>query len=316
MNEKFITPEDIAGFEANLVSRERSPHTIARYLHDVRTYRDYLGGREATAETTCGFKTMLLEKNYAESSINTMLASLFSFFKFKNWTGCGTQRLVIQEDVYCPEERVLEMDDYRTLVAAAQSQRDKLVIQTMGSTGIRVSELRFFTVEAVRDGNVRVTCKRKTRRVMVPEDIRQPLLEYAKEKGITSGVIFRGRKERPLHRKSVWSIMKRAARAAGVLSSKAFPHNLRKLFARAFQAVSGDIVMLADVLGHRNTSTTRIYTRSTGEAHQRIVNSLGLVVGRFLSGEGQRPPERQGEIKKAFRTRKGRKGKRGKRAKK
>ena len=301
MEEKIITSEVISGFEAHLVSKERSGHTIAKYLHDVRAYAGFLGGREVSSETTCGFKQELIAKEYAPGSINTMLASLFAFFKFMGWTDCGTQRMLIQRDAYCPEDKELTREDYEALLGAAR-ERDRLIMETVCSTGIRVSELRFFTLEAVKSREVVVTCKRKIRHIMVPDDTALELERYAEKSGITSGVIFRGRNGKPLDRLRVWAVVKLAAVRAKVKAAKAFPHNLRKLFARTFYDANHDAVKLADVLGHSSIETTRIYTRSSGAEHRKLVNALGLVPHRF------EPPAKQ----KPLRTHRGRRGKRAK----
>ncbi len=275
MDTKYITPEAVSGFEADLILHERSRHTVWRYLHDVGAYAAFLGGREASGEETGRFKRGLIEKGYKPGSVNTILQSLFAFFKFMGWEGCGTQRLVIQRDAYCPEDRELTRGDYEALLGAVKG-RDRLIIGTICSTGIRVSELRFFTLEAVKNREVVVTCKRKTRRIMVPDDVGRALERYAGEQGIDSGVIFRGRKGKPLDRRRVWAIVKTAAFRAKVRAAKAFPHNLRKLFARTFYEANHDVVKLADVLGHSSIETTRIYTKSSGAEHRRLVNALGL----------------------------------------
>ncbi len=287
MEARLITPEVIEGFEASLAARERSEHTIAKYLHDVRAYCAFLEGREVTAETTCGFKQELIARHYAPSSINTMLASLFAFFRFKKWTDCETQRLVIQRDAYCPEDRELTRSDYEALLDAARG-RDRLILAAICSTGIRVSELAYFTLEAVKEREILVTCKRKTRRIMVPDDVGRELERYAEKAGIASGVIFRGRRGKPLSRGRVWAIMKAAAVRARVRAAKAFPHNLRKLFARTFYDANHDVVKLADVLGHSSIETTRIYTKSSGAEHRRLVNALGLAP-RFDAPAAKKP---------------------------
>ncbi len=296
MGNRFITSAEVRLFREDLAARERSAHTIRRYVRDVAAYARFLGGREAAAEETGLFKRRLLEEGYKPSSVNTILESLFAFFKFMGWADCRTQRLVIQRDAYCPEDRELTRPDYEALLGAAR-RRDKLILGTICSTGIRVSELRFFTLEAVKSREVLVTCKRKTRRIMVPDDLGRELERYAGERGIASGVIFRGRRGQPLSRGRVWAIMKTLAARAGVRLAKAFPHNLRKLFARTFYNASRDVVKLADVLGHSSIETTRIYTKSSGAEHRRLVNALGLA------------PRLDCPAKKPSRARRGRKGK-------
>ena len=153
-----------------------------------------------------------------------------------------------------------------------------MVLQTICGTGIRVSELRYFTVEALREGEITVTCKSKTRTILVPGKLKKRLLGYAKRQSIRTGAIFVGRNGKPLDRSSIWRKMKQLCRAAGVPESKVFPHNLRKLFARTFYGIEKDIAKLADILGHSSINTTRIYIMTTGEEHRRKIERLGLIV--------------------------------------
>ena len=277
MEAKVITPEVISDFRNVLDALGRSIHTIARYLFDVTSFARFLDGREATAEATREFRDSLMSRGYAPGSVNTKLASLFSFFHSLGWEGCETPRVLIQKDAYISEDAELTLEDYRKLLAAARCPRDRLILETLGGTGIRVSELRYFTLEDVRKRDIRVQCKRKIRRIMIPEELGRQLEDYAAEQGITSGVIFRRKNGAALDRVAIWRLMKAAGRRAGLLASKVHPHNLRKLFARTFLANGGTLEQLCDVLGHSSMETTRIYIKTSGAEHRRIVEGLGLV---------------------------------------
>ncbi len=277
MEAKVITPEVISDFRNVLNALGRSVHTVARYLFDVTSFARFLDGREATAEAAREFRDSLMRRGYAPGSVNTKLASLFSFFHSLGWEGCETPRVLIQKDAYISEDAELTLEDYRKLLAAARCPRDRLVMETLGGTGIRASELRYFTLEDVRKRDIRVQCKRKIRRIMIPEALGRRLEDYAAEQGITSGVIFRRKNGGALDRVSIWRLMKAAGRRAGLLASKVHPHNLRKLFARTFLANGGTLEQLCDVLGHSNLDTTRIYIKTSGAEHRRIVEGLGLV---------------------------------------
>ena len=277
MEAKVITPEVISDFRDVLNALGRSVHTVARYLFDVTSFARFLDGREATAEATREFRDSLMSRGYAPGSVNTKLASLFSFFHSLGWEGCETPRVLIQKDAYISEDAELTLEDYRKLLAAARCPRDRLILEALGGTGIRVSELRYFTLEDVRKRDIRVQCKRKIRRIMIPEALGRLLEDYAAERGITSGVIFRQASGKPLDRRTVWRFMKAAGKRAGLLPSKVHPHNLRKLFARTFLANGGTLEQLSDVLGHSSLETTRIYIKTSGAEHRRIVENLGLV---------------------------------------
>ena len=212
-------------------------------------------------------------------SVNSMLASINSFLDFMNWSDCKVKNLRLQRQMYCAEDRELTKSDYLRLLEASHHDRTlHLILQTICATGIRVSELRHFTVEAVCCGEITVHCKNKTRVILIPMKLRRLLESYAKKRQIIAGPIFLGAKGKPLDRSVIWRRMKQLCRRAGVKETKVFPHNLRKLFARTFYHVEKDIAKLADILGHSSINTTRIYIMTTGTEHRRKIERLGLVV--------------------------------------
>ena len=279
MSERFLNTALISAYRANLIREEKSTATVEKYLRDVRAFSAYVGERCVTKELTVAYKAHLQERGYALRSINSMLASVNSLMDFLGWQECRVKALKQQRQIYCAEEKELTKAEYvRLLEAAGDRPQLRLVMETICSTGIRVSELRFFTVEAVRRGEVVVHCKGKTRRILIPGKLRRRLLDYAGKEKNRSGVIFVTRSGKPLNRSSIWAQMKALCGAAGVSGSKVFPHNLRKLFARTFYGIEKDIAKLADILGHSSIDTTRIYIMSTGTEHRRKIERLGLVV--------------------------------------
>ncbi|MBR1456704.1 MAG: tyrosine-type recombinase/integrase [Oscillospiraceae bacterium] len=276
---RVITEERIDAFERFLVREEKSRATREKYLRDIKAFYRYLDGREVSKETAVCFKEHLKKEGYKPRSINSMLASLNSFFRFAAWGDCRVKSLKLQRQSFCEDDRMLTKEEYRRLLAAAvNSPRLCLLLQTICGTGIRVSELQFFTVEAVRHGEVRVDCKGKNRTIIIPGKLRSNLLHYARQKGIRSGVLFRTRSGRPLDRSNIWAAMKRLCRQAGVASYKVFPHNLRKLFARCFYDMEKDISRLADILGHSSIDTTRIYVMTTKKEQLHRIERLELVI--------------------------------------
>ena len=185
----------------------------------------------------------------------------------------------MQREIYCAEEKELTREEYfRLLEASAGHPRLHLILQAICGTGIRISELKYFTVEAVRRGEITVSCKGKNRTILLPGLLCRRLLAYAEKEGIASGMIFVTRRGNPVNRSNIWAQMKGLCRKAGVKESKIFPHNLRKLFARTFYGIEKDIARLADILGHSSINTTRIYIVSTGTEHRKKIECLGLVV--------------------------------------
>ena len=279
MSERKVSDQELDSFKEYLLREEKSVVTVEKYLRDARTFLVFAGEQEVTKELTVAYKKSLEEKNYAIRSINSMLASVNSFLEFMGWVDCKVKNLRCQRQTYCTEEKELTKEEYLRLLTASQKQvRLNLVIQTICGTGIRVSELKYFTVEAVQQGEVSVRCKSKTRTILIPGKLKKMLLDYVKKHDIHSGPVFVTKSGKPLDRSNIWAQMKRLCETAGVKPSKVFPHNLRKLFARTFYSIEKDIAKLADILGHGNIETTRICIMTTGTEHRRKIEQLGLVV--------------------------------------
>ena len=274
-----LSTKQIKEFASHLYREEKSKSTQEKYLRDVQAFRLYADGNDVTKELVVAWKKQLAEQGYAVRSINSMLASVNSLLDFLGLSICKAKNMRMQQQTYCAEDKELTKAEYlRLLGASKKNEQLNLVIQTICGTGIRVSELQYFTVEAVRRGEVIVDCKSKTRRVFVPGKLKNILLNYAKRRGIASGALFVTRTGKPLNRSNIWSAMKKLCKAAGVRPSKVFPHNLRKLFARTFYGIEKDIAKLADILGHSSINTTRIYIMTTGTEHRRKIERLGLIV--------------------------------------
>lgn len=279
MKERRLTEQHIQAFYQYLIQEEKSKATIEKYLRDVHAFSLYIGKKIVTKDVVMNYKKHLMEENYAVRSINSMLASLNSLLGFLDWVDCKVKSVKLQRSTYCAEEKELTKAEYeRLLKAAEQNEQLRLVMQTICSTGIRVSELKFFTVEAVSHGEVIVNCKAKTRTILIPGKMQKLLLEYARKQKIRSGVIFLTKNGKALDRKMIWAQMKGLCKTARVNPSKVFPHNLRKLFARTFYGIEKDIAKLADILGHSSIDTTRIYIMTTSAEHRKKIERLGLVV--------------------------------------
>lgn len=280
MEGRVITAKMIAEFKEHLILEERSVATIQKYIRDVKAFMAYAQNSAITKETVIAYKKYLQE-NYAVRSVNSMLASINSFFSFFGWNDLKVKSLKLQQQVYCPEERELTKAEYTRLCRTAQrrhNERLNLILQTICGTGIRVSELQFITVEAAKCGEAVVRCKGKTRAVFIVRELRQKLLRYAAEQGIKSGMIFVTRTGKPISRTNIWREMKALCVEANVNPQKVFPHNLRHLFARVFYGIEKDIAKLADILGHSSINTTRIYIISTGTEHRQRMENMRLII--------------------------------------
>ena len=281
MSERILSQEHLTAFSEYLDREEKSAATVEKYLRDAGAFVAFAAGRPVTKELTVAYKQHLVDRKYAVRSVNSMLAGVNGFLTFMEWPDCRVKSLKRQREIFCPEEKELSKAEYLRLLDASKASDQiqlNLVMQTICGTGIRVSELKFFTIEAVRQGEVSVRCKSKTRTILVPGKLRRALLDFAKKHGIREGHIFVTKSGRPLDRSNIWAQMKRLCAKARVNPSKVFPHNLRKLFARTFYGIEKDIAKLADILGHGSIETTRIYIMSTGQEHRRKIERLGLVL--------------------------------------
>lgn len=280
MEGRILTANIIDNFRKYLVLQEKSTATIEKYIRDVKVFLIYTQGEVITKEIVIAYKNHL-QKNFAVRSVNSMLASINNLFAFLNWFDLKVKSLKMQQQVFCSEEKELTRAEYKRLCQAAKqkkNQRLNLIIQTICATGIRVSELKYITVEAVKCGEAIVSCKAKTRSVFIVKELKQKLLRYAAEQGIQSGMIFVTKSGKPINRTNIWREMKALCKDANVNQQKVFPHNLRHLFARTFYAIERDIAKLADILGHSSINTTRIYIISTGTEHRRRMENMHLII--------------------------------------
>lgn len=281
MEERILTENIINKFMRYLVSEEKSKNTIEKYVRDITAFMLFLSGSPVTKDKVIEYKAKLISENYAVRSINSMLASLNSLFEHLIWHDLKVKSIKLQRQIYCKEEKELTKAEYLRLLNTAKQKKNErlnLLIQTICGTGIRVSELEFITVEAVKSGEAIVTLKGKTRTVFIVKALKQKLLRYAKEHGIKSGAIFITRTGKSMSRTNIWREMKALCKEANVNPDKVFPHNLRHLFARTFYGIEKDIAKLADILGHSSINTTRIYIITTGDEHRKRLENMCLVI--------------------------------------
>ena len=281
MEGKVINEEKIAAFTRRLTTDdELAPGSVEQYVRAVRRLAEFLDGRPAGKELAVAWKETLCAA-YAPVTVNAMLAAANRFFAAQGWDECRVKALRIQRRVFRSAERELTKDEYVKLVETAAGngqERLALVTETICAIGIRVSELKYITVEALKQGRADVALKGKVRTLFLPGKLCRKLLKYAKRKKIASGEVFITRSGKSLSRKQIWAELKALCKKAGVSAGKVFPHNLRHLFARTFYKACRDIVKLADVLGHSSIEVTRIYLISTGAEHADSVARLGLLL--------------------------------------
>lgn len=281
MRSRFITTEIIEKFRLYLLDEEKSDNTIEKYLRDVTALANFCQSTAITKEVIIAYKEKLIEDNYSVPSINSMLAGINSLFCFMGWHDLRVKTIKFQRQVFYPEEKELTRKGYERLCQAALKAKDErlyLILQTICATGIRVSELKFITVESVRKGKAFVSLKGKCRYIFIVRELQKKLLRYAAKQGIEVGSVFITRTGKPISRITVWREMKNLCVRAKVNPKKVFPHNLRRLFAREFYRIKKDISKLADILGHSTINTTRIYLMGTGTEHLLYMENMCLVI--------------------------------------
>ncbi len=280
-----MNPEQMISFKQYLTDEERSPSTVRCYLRDISKFSAWAKGAELTKSIVLKYKGWLCE-NYAPASVNAALAALNCFFRFCGWYDLTVKSLKIQKQLFASSEKELTKTEYERLLCAAKRSKSKskskrlyLLMQTICSTGIRVSEVKYITAESVVKNVAEIRCKGKQRRVFLPKQLCRMLTQYMRENKIKSGAVFISKNGNPLDRSNIWSDMKKLCKAANVSENKVFPHNLRHLFARTYYSIQKDIVRLADILGHSGIDTTRIYTMESGATHYEQIQQLGLLGG-------------------------------------
>ena len=277
---KKITNELIQKFKEYLIDEEKSVATLDKYIRDVNTFMAWCENKELCKSLVLEYKQEIIEK-YAPASVNSIISSLNSFFAYNEWYDLKVKSIKIQKQIFANKDKELTKAEYERLLKAAKSknnQRLYYLMQTICSSGLRVSELKYVTTDAVRCGQATINCKGKMRIVILPKQLCKMLKDYIKENHIKSGSVFVSKNGKPLDRSNIWSDMKKLCESAGVSKDKVFPHNLRHLFARTYYSLQKDVVRLADILGHSNVNTTRIYTMESGTVHRQQIQKLGLLL--------------------------------------
>lgn len=282
-----IGMEELQSFQKYLELEEKERATVQKYMRDVRSFLDFAGGSPVTKERVIAYKAWLAEQ-YAPRSANSMLVALNGFLRYLGADGCCVKLFRLQYQTFCERQRVLTQEEYKRLLDTARRKRQTrlyLILLTLCSTGIRISELKHITVEAIRQGSAVARNKGKSRVVLLPRRLCELLNGYVRWRGIESGPVFLTRGGKPVDRSNVWRSMQRLCREAGVSKAKAHPHSLRHLFACTFYEKEKDVMHLADILGHKSVNTTRIYTLTVSSVHRRQIESLNLFLPE--AGEGR-----------------------------
>lgn len=280
----YIKKRTLSDFLNYLKENEHSKNTIAKYERDVKKFIKFLGNKQITKCKVIAFKEELMQ-NYKTASVNSMLAAVNVFLKFLGKYNCTVKRIKTQPKAFCDKKREITVSDYEKLLKAAKQKRDYqlfMILQTICSTGIRVSELSYFTVDSLNSSVLEIHNKGKARVILIPQKLISELKKYCKKFNIHTGFIFQTKNKKPIDRKTIWSKMKDLCKIAKVDSAKVFPHNLRHLFAKTFYKVKNNLVELAGIFGHSSIETTRRYLMPNVRSCLNTLNSMSLVI-RFAT---------------------------------
>lgn len=279
--DRTITEERRAQFREALYESEMSQATIEKYMRDLDKLAAFLEGTSLDKEKLIAYKDQLQEcGQYRTASINSFLVAANYFCRIMGWCDLRVRTIRVQKEAFQEENKNLSQKEYNRLVETADKKgkhRLAMIIQTLGSTGIRISELQYIDVACVYSGMTDIRCKGKIRRILLPKGLQKLLKSYIREQKLTRGPVFCTASGKPIDRSNIWREMKNLCKLAGIDEQKVFPHNLRHLFAVCFYRVERDIVKLADVMGHSNIETTRIYMKSTGEEHRKILDAMQMI---------------------------------------
>lgn len=264
-------------FVEYLRSEEKSKATIEKYSRDVRVFLVFMKHRELNKMNVLKYKEELI-KTYKIASVNSMLAAVNIYLSFINRNDCRVKLFKLQSRMNQLIEKELTKEEYLRLLDVASKRDEKVffLTQLICSTGIRVSELKFITVDSLYSKRTKVNSKGKTRDIVIPLKLVDSLIKYCKSNRIYSGHIFITKKRTPLDRSNIWRMMKKLCEEAEVDEAKVFPHNLRYLFSLTYYQIEKDIVRLADILGHSNIETTRIYTKTSSYDYQEVFDRMNL----------------------------------------
>ena len=246
-------------------------------MADIKKFLFFLADdKRINKKVLLQYKEWLVQK-YAVNSVNSMLAALNQFLEFLNVGNLKVKRIKVQKQSFLQDQKEVTEKECRKLIATAMAEGKEqlaLCIETIACTGIRISEIKYFTVERVKSGKIEIYNKGKYRRIFLPKVLQRKLLSYCHNNQIAEGLIFVTKNGKLKDRSNIWREMKRLKEKAGVAESKIFPHNFRHLFARIYYKVTKDITGLADLLGHSSINVTRIYTATTETVFQTKLDKI------------------------------------------
>ena len=271
------------------IERNVSPHTLRNYLSDLSHFRLFLASRLASGEAEKGadkvdllmlraYLAELKKNRLSKTTVGRKLATLRSFFQYltrEGWVDQNPARWISTPKKEKRLPKCLTVDEAQRLMAgkertgaetpsrkeARKTLRDRAILETFYSTGIRISELVSLKKGDIdfQSGLVRVFGKgRKERVVPIGEKAMTVVKEYLRLFPRNGEVIFGNMKGASLSTRTVHRIVKRCMNEIGRPSFS--PHTLRHTFATHLLEGGADLRSIQEMLGHTTLSTTQRYT--------------------------------------------------------
>ena len=274
--------KELDKFKIEVKEQEKKDTTIKqyeRYINEFIEYTNIKSKDDITKDLLLKYKDHLKEMHGDKiASINIKIIILNKFITFLELPNTFKLKL-LKEQKLTTLENVLSYEQYlRLLEWAKKLNKTQLyyLMQTLEGTGIRISELKFVTYEAIKQGRIDITNKGKSRKVPIRKSLQKELLNYCKDADITTGLVFKTKKNKLLDRSYIWKELQDLTGKArgGINKNKVHPHAFRHLFAKEFLESGNSELVLADILGHKSINTTRIYTTLSLDEQRKLLDNI------------------------------------------
>lgn len=274
-----ITNEIEMNFKNYLIDLEESDNTIKQYLYCLKSYKEEIGD-VLNKDRFRKYKEVLLMKRKPKT-VNVRIAGIIKFIKFyANYKKDKRYEEIIIKNVKMQNKtflnNVISIEEFKKICEYAKQNEKKyyFIIKFMGYTGARISEVIKTDVNSIMRGYLEIISKGgKFRRIYIPENLQRELIQWIKKNKI-EGFIFKNKYGQVISARGISGELKKIALKIGIDHKKVHPHSFRHMFAINFLKSNKDITLLADLLGHSNLDTTKIYLRRTEEEQKEIINSI------------------------------------------
>ena len=265
------------------IEKNYSRHTLLNYTLDLEDFGKFLG---ATPLENVDYLTLrkylatLKERSLQTRSLNRKLSTLRSFFRFLTREGLLKSNPILvlsspKMEKHLPQ--FLTESEVKRLIEAAvpkdeRGLRDRAIMETFYSTGIRISELTGLNIEAIDfiSGIVKVMGKGKKERIVpIGECALTAIRDYVEKRKKQATAVFLNKSGKRMTDRGVRNVIVKYIRLASIKQGVS-PHTLRHSFATHLLDRGADLRSVQELLGHANLATTQIYTHLTTERLKKV----------------------------------------------